>query len=146
MATNKQAGMSTTTLEPQTTSGTPRTTRDTPQTTRDTSQAATSEAKPTTAKTQKLTRKPTTTLARNQTTKDSVSLTTLQPNVTSAPPEPSEQNVTERHNISELLEMSGRKELSPKSFRNMIEMLERSVYRRNYSDTETTKVLYVNIV
>ena len=105
-----------------------------PQTTRNT----------TTVATPKSTRGPTAILTRGQTTtKESFPLFTHQPNVTSAPPQTGEQNMTGRHNLSGLLEMSRERELTPKLLRSVIKMLENIVYRRNYSDTETTKVCYI---
>ena len=112
-----------------------------PQTTRNTT---TVKSQTTTVATPKSTRGPTAILTRGQTTtKESFPLFTHQPNVTSAPPQTGEQNMTGRHNLSGLLEMSRERELTPKLLRSVIKMLENIVYRRNYSDTETTKVCYI---
>jgi hypothetical protein len=95
----------------------------------------------TTVKPQTSPNKPATTLAERQiTTNDSASLPTHRPNVTSTPVPTRQENVTDSYNLTSLVEMSGRKELNAESLRNLIEMLESDVDRRNYSDTATTMV------
>ncbi|CAB4019153.1 hypothetical protein BRAFLDRAFT_78148, partial [Paramuricea clavata] len=121
----------TTTVEPQTSRRTPQMTTVEPQTSRRTPQMTTVEP-------QTSTNKPATTLAERQvTTKDSASLPTHRPNVTSTSVPTRQENVTDPYNLTSLVDMSS-KELNAESLRNLIEMLESDVDRRNYSDTATT--------
>jgi trehalose/maltose hydrolase-like predicted phosphorylase len=146
----------TTTDEPQTTRTTnettrttTQTTRNTPQTTRSTSQATRSTpqtTRNTTVEPQTSTNEPATanTVKTQTTTKDSVSLPTHRPNISSTPVPTGKKNATDPFNLTSLVEMSGRKELTAESLRNLIEMLESDVNRRNYTDTSTTRVCFIH--
>ena len=73
----------------------------------------------------------------------SVPVRTRERNMTTVSPPTDQNNITDPNNLTSLINMSSRRELNAESLKNLVEMLENSVYGRNYSDSTTTKVGFI---